>query len=219
MCKNVQVLETLLREMCHRWKSSFATIDSIMMVSQSKNTTSDDYRVLQNRIHAHISAESICIPIWGDIDNNRVSGSTLCRHIQALSNHLSNSYEQVKERVRINVRVDGETQLRGLTCNAFKSCTLIINELVTNALQYAFPEGRNGEICVALRFQNEQYCLTISDDGVGLPEHVDLVESGTTGIRWVAGLTRSPLRGVIEIDRSNGTTFKLSFPVDNIFAG
>ncbi|MCD6486756.1 MAG: sensor histidine kinase, partial [Syntrophobacterales bacterium] len=89
---------------------------------------------------------------------------------------------------------------------------LIMNELISNALKHAFPEGRNGSIAVELK-QNtkaEEYTLTVTDDGIGFPEEIDYRNTETFGLQLVDMLTEQ-LSGTMELDRSKGTSFKIVF--------
>jgi two-component sensor histidine kinase len=89
-------------------------------------------------------------------------------------------------------------------------CALIVNELVSNALKYAFPDGRAGRIEVALQALAApgSFALSVADDGVGLPEGFDPKTSATLGIQLVEILARQ-LRGHLTIDRAHGTRFEL----------
>jgi len=87
---------------------------------------------------------------------------------------------------------------------------LILNELVSNALKYAFPEGRQGILEIGLRRENGQMIFTVADDGIGFPEEVDLIKSNSLGLQLVNGLVQQ-LHGTLEIERGCGTVFKVRF--------
>ena len=98
-------------------------------------------------------------------------------------------------------------------------CVLIINELVSNALKHAFPavsspllaESRNGyTIRVEMHVQDGHYILAISDNGVGFPAEVDLRSTTSLGMQLVTMLAKQ-LGGAIQLDRSGGTTFTITF--------
>ena len=91
-------------------------------------------------------------------------------------------------------------------------CGLIINELVSNALKYAFPENIRGNITIHI-FENtpQELTLTVSDDGIGLPEDISMDNAQTLGLRMVNTLTRQ-ISGHLTIDRETGTTFQICFP-------
>ena len=96
-------------------------------------------------------------------------------------------------------------------------CGLIITELITNALKYAFPltvaevAGRTNEIWVNLQeVRDGQICLLIGNNGNDLPADLDLTETDTLGLKLVARLVKQ-LNGSLEFERNHGTVFKISF--------
>jgi two-component sensor histidine kinase len=92
-------------------------------------------------------------------------------------------------------------------------CGLIINELLSNSLKYAFPDGRRGTIGVMLRrAENGMVVLTISDDGVGMPQGVDFRNPSTLGLRIVNILTEQ-LKGTLTLNPGSGTSFTVTFPM------
>jgi two-component sensor histidine kinase len=91
-------------------------------------------------------------------------------------------------------------------------CGLILNELITNAFKYAFPEGRGGEIRVLLRREgDEDLELSVSDDGVGLPEDYERQDRGSLGLTLVRLLCEQ-LDGRMEIFSGKGTSCRILFP-------
>jgi len=92
-------------------------------------------------------------------------------------------------------------------------CGLVINELVTNSLKYAFPADRTGEIAVSIRESDHNDLeLLVSDNGVGLPESFNLrADIKSLGLKLVINLVEKQLHGKIEVDSSQGTTFKIIF--------
>jgi two-component sensor histidine kinase len=91
-------------------------------------------------------------------------------------------------------------------------CGLIINELVSNALKHAFPNGREGEIYVKLHNCDENKIeLTVSDNGIGIPENLDIKNSNSLGLHLVYILTEDQLKGEIRVENSNGTKFQIKF--------
>lgn len=104
-------------------------------------------------------------------------------------------------------------------------CGLVVNELITNALKYAFPDNRKGKITI--RFLVEEvpdnaketndksnqsfYKLIISDNGVGADEK-EIFNTGSLGLTLVQGLV-GQLQGTIDVKHSNGLTFTIMFPV------
>ena len=101
-----------------------------------------------------------------------------------------------------------------LPINAAVPCGLVTNELISNALKHGFPAGRRGEIKINLSRESEEYAvLSISDNGQGIPEDIDLTKTETLGMQLVHLLT-DQLGGHLTIHRVNPTAFILRFPVE-----
>jgi len=89
-------------------------------------------------------------------------------------------------------------------------CALIVNELVSNSLKHAFPEDREGEIVMEVsRGPKGEHRLVIGDNGVGFPADLDFRQTETLGLQLVTLLV-DQLDGTIELDRSHGTTFRIT---------
>lgn len=88
---------------------------------------------------------------------------------------------------------------------------LIISELVSNSLKYAFPDERAGEIRISLQYHDKDFELIITDNGIGLPEDIDFRNvNSSLGLRLVNSLINQ-LDGTIELDRSQGTEYTIRF--------
>ncbi|MGC9516154.1 MAG: sensor histidine kinase [Methanomicrobiales archaeon] len=89
-------------------------------------------------------------------------------------------------------------------------CGLIINELVTNSLKYAFPNQEEGKISVYFNSDGDEHVLKVGDDGVGLPEDLDLDKTDTLGFQLVNSLL-DQLDGKLEMETNKGTTYIMRF--------
>jgi two-component sensor histidine kinase len=90
-------------------------------------------------------------------------------------------------------------------------CGLIINELVSNALRHAYPDGRRGTLRVTLSHNGDgTHTLTVGDDGIGLPADIVLPPTSTLGLALVDTLTRQ-LEGTLSVDRTGGTSVSVRF--------
>ena len=108
------------------------------------------------------------------------------------------------------VRVFADIESVSLDIDLAIPCGLIINELVSNSLKYAFPDGRTGEIRVGLARDESNYTLTVSDNGIGLPSGLDFRDTPSLGLQLVNMLV-SQLEGTIELDSAGGTMFRITF--------
>ncbi len=90
-------------------------------------------------------------------------------------------------------------------------CGLIINELLSNALRHAFPEGREGKIVIGMRGDDSgQITLTVRDNGKGFPDYIDFRNTKSLGMQLVISLVNQ-LEGTIELDKSEGSAFTITF--------
>jgi two-component sensor histidine kinase len=130
------------------------------------------------------------------------------RYIRDLTGFLSRTYGANPETITTKIKADDV--LLGL--DAAVPCGLILNELVSNALKHAFPNGKTGEIWVELAAgQNQQVKLRVSDDGIGFPETLNWQNTNSLGLNLVNSLVNQ-LEGVIKLGSSNGgTTFDITF--------
>ena len=110
---------------------------------------------------------------------------------------------------RIEMKVDIEGVM--LDVNNSIPCGLIINELVSNALAHAFPDGRKGRIDISMRSgSGGRIALSVRDNGTGFPADIDFRNTASLGMQLVNSLV-TQLDGLIELDRTEGTSFSIEF--------
>ncbi len=109
--------------------------------------------------------------------------------------------------VKLDVRSENIT----LSVDHAIPAALIVNELLSNAMKYAFPDGRSGTVLIEFYAEKEgRRVLSVSDNGAGLPENLDIEKTETLGLQLVTSLARQ-LRGEIELAREKGTRFTIRF--------
>ena len=123
-----------------------------------------------------------------------------------LSTNLLHSYQVYENHVQL--KQDVATVM--LNLDQAIPCGLILNEIVTNAFKYAFPDKRKGEVRISLREEDGMINLVMADNGIGLPEGFDYENSETLGLQLVTILT-DQLSAELDIDNSEGTKYTLSF--------
>lgn len=197
--------ETLLREVHHRVKNNMQVIVSLLRL-QSHQIKGDALREMFRISQARIQSMAL---IHEKLYQSRdLAGIDFGAYVEVLAAYLRSSSGPDASRVGIEIHIPGVS----LDINRAIPCGLIINELVTNALKYAFPSpGRGARIRIAMsRGKNGRFSLTISDNGVGLPEGVSLEKPETLGLQIVTDLVRQ-LNGRLAVDRAGGTTFRIEF--------
>ena len=93
-------------------------------------------------------------------------------------------------------------------------CGLLLNELITNSLKYAFPEGRKGRMWIKFIPEDETMAIEFGDNGVGIPENINLAPPKSLGLQLVQMLATHDLHGSITLERDQGTQFHIEFPVN-----
>lgn len=195
--------EVLLKEIHHRVKNNLQIISSLLNL-QSRYIKDENalgaFNESQNRIK---SMALIHEKLYQSEDLTKID---FAEYIKSLTFHLFRSYSVNPGTVELSINFgdvlfDIDTSI---------PCGLIINELVSNSLKYAFADGRKGKISIDLQLDGEKYVLVISDNGVGFPEGLDFQNTGTLGLRLVNILVNQ-INGVITLDKSEGTSFKIVF--------
>lgn len=196
--------ETLLREIHHRVKNNLQIIISLLRLQSRyfKETQSIDLiKASQDRIK---SMALIHEKLYQSKDLARFDFG---EYIRGLTSHLFQSAIWNTSAVQLEINAERIS----LDINKAIPCGLIINELVSNALKHAFPEGGKGIVRIDLHpHEKGKYTLVVSDNGVGFPEKIDFRDTKTLGLQLVNDLI-GQLKGTIELDRKDGTTFKLTF--------
>jgi two-component sensor histidine kinase len=200
--------ETLLKEVHHRVKNNLQVIASLLRL-QSRYLLDEESRSMfqesQNRVH---SISLVHEMLYQAADLSRVEFSD---YLVTLTRNLAENWSTTVGSVEIAVEAPGVQ----LSVDTAIPCGLIVNELVTNALKHAFPEGRSGphSIRVSAAWEpNGWLRLCVRDNGVGIPENLNLRRPGSLGLELVSTLTRQ-LRGKSEVRREAGTTFEICFQV------
>jgi len=130
-------------------------------------------------------------------------------YIKTIAEDLINTNTCIQVRPELIIDA-GETQL-GI--DQAIPCGLIVNELITNALKYAFKDGTQGNrLAISLK-KDETGMITIrvSDNGPGIPAGIDIENTQTLGIQLIGLLTRQ-IRGTCRLDRDGGTAWTITFP-------
>ncbi len=127
-------------------------------------------------------------------------------YVQNLTAYLLRSYSSGNNTIKLNTDVNDIL----LGIDLAIPCGLIINELVSNALKYAFPGDRNGTITISVCREAGEYTLVVGDDGVGMPLDLDYRKTGSLGLQLVDTLN-GQLEGSISMSRTGGTWFTIKF--------
>ena len=196
--------EVLLKEVHHRVKNNLQIISSMLSL-QASSIDDPDYvgmlKECQNRIR------SIAIIHEKLYKSKDLASVDFAEYVNSLVNYLYHSY--CPNTTRINLKMDVDSAY--LNVDRAISCGLILNELISNAFKHAFPGNMAGEIRVSFHKADvEEYILNISDNGVGLPDVIDIRDTQSLGFQLVSILADS-MDCKIEVQRTEGTGFRLTF--------
>ncbi|MBM4241991.1 MAG: PAS domain S-box protein, partial [Euryarchaeota archaeon] len=195
--------ESLLAEIHHRVKNNMQIISSLLSLQSRYIKDERDLEIFRDSQSRVKSMSMIHEKLYQSIDFAHIN---FAEYILSLTLELSSTYKVDRTRIKI------ETNVEDVKLNIENAVPLglIVNELLTNSIKHAFPEGHKGIINIELRSEDSEYELIISDDGVGLPEDIDLRKTDTLGLQLINRLVEQ-LDGTIELDKSRGTEFKVKF--------
>jgi two-component sensor histidine kinase len=201
--KSLKDKEVLLKEVHHRVKNNLQIIYGLLNLQAFKTGDAMAFNALkdsENRIYsmALIHKKLYQSEELGEID--------FLDYAEKLADDLYESYGTNRKKIPFVLSGDHIW----LDVDRSVACGLILNELISNALKYAFSSGK-GEIRVSLYRKGENLELTVGDNGRGLPRDFNIHTSNSLGLELVLALT-GQLGGELFIERENGAVFKILFP-------
>ncbi len=162
----------------------------------------DVFRECQNRVMAMVLAQE---QVYRSTHPLEVD---LRGYIEELTGNLYRSYGVDEDDISLEIDV-GDVRFGVDTAIP---CGLIVNEIVSNSLQHAFPEERAGKLTIALvSVAENEFELIVGDNGIGLPADIDLEALQTLGLTMLVAFADGELQGRIELDRAEGTEFRIRF--------
>ncbi|MBU0651887.1 MAG: response regulator [Proteobacteria bacterium] len=200
--------ELLLSEIHHRVKNNMQVISGLLDL-QARSSKNPELMEMFHESQIRIQAMALVHEkLYGSKDFARID---LAGYVRTLSQELFQSYKINPGKMNLIVQADGEVYV---DINKAIPCGLILNELISNALQHAFPGDGPGEIKIIIGETKEtEIEIVIRDNGVGLPDDVDIHQPRTVGLHLVNGLVKNQIDGQIEVRRDNGTEFRIKFPL------
>jgi PAS domain S-box-containing protein len=191
--------EVLLKEVHHRVKNNLQLI-STMHRSQARTladpNVSSFFAAMQDRLK---SIADIHEHLYQADDLTHID---FAQYVRRLGSNLIRSF-------RPDVSLSIDVQDVFLDIDTAIRCGLIVNELLSNCLKYAFPDEA-GEIAISVQRDREHCVLTVRDDGIGFPEDLDIDDTESLGLEIVTSQV-DQLNGTIDLVRSPGTTFTITF--------
>jgi two-component sensor histidine kinase len=200
--------EVLLREVHHRVKNNLATIIGLINMHGHEVADPGARDVLIN-LGSRIKSMALIHEFL--YRSESLSRIHVQEYLKALVSHLRTTFGAGSS---IAMRISADVHM---AIDDAVPCGMIINELITNSLKYAFPDkaachdDRTCEILVEVGWDGERYTIRVEDNGVGMPKDLDVEAKDTLGLRLVKMLGQHQMGGAMEMGFENGTRFSLVF--------
>jgi two-component sensor histidine kinase len=203
--KALKEKEVLLKEIHHRVKNNLQIVSSLLNLQAGRlgnEQLREPFRISQNRLQAMILLHE---QLYQSKNLAEIQyGEYITRQAQELFRVYGVDHDTITLQIlseNINVNIDKAIPFG-----------LILTELLSNALKYAFPSNKKGTLTIQLSAEHDGFItLRVSDNGVGFPGSLDFRRSDTLGMRLVCALTEQ-LEGTMELRREGGTEFVIRFP-------
>jgi len=198
--------EMLVREIHHRTKNN------LMIMASLLNLTSADIEDEKSREIFHqiqTRAKSMALIHEKLYRSDNIKQINFGDYIRHLARDLFNSFLEDPERVELVMELED----LNLDINTAIPLGLILNELLTNSMKYAFPEGQCGTITIKFFREAEKYVMIVNDDGIGLPPDFDINQTDTLGLQLVKSLI-GQIEGHINVQCKEGTCIQIRFQED-----
>lgn len=195
--------EVLLKEIHHRVKNNLQVVSSLLdlQCQQIQDPgTLEIFQTSQNRVK---SMALIHEKLYQSPNLDRIN---FANYLENLTNHLFQTYAINPN----NITLQFNLQDISLSIDTSVYCGLIVNELVANALKHGFPGQKQGQIWLELKSENNLISLEIRNDGLKLANSLEYQTEKSLGMQLVKALIEQ-IKGEMEIDRSHGTAFKITF--------
>jgi PAS domain S-box-containing protein len=203
--------EVLLKEIHHRVKNNLQIVYSLLRLQRRRlkdQLAANALLESQNRIEA---IALIHEKLYQSEDLSRIN---LAEYVPSLITNLVSTYNV--DRIQIDLRIEIEPAF--LNIDKAICCGLIVNELLSNSLKYAFSELKQCEPCISIKFtkvEKSAFSLIVGDNGAGIPHHINLLHLETLGLQLVQGFVKQ-LKGTLQENRQSGTEFCILFPGENV---
>jgi two-component sensor histidine kinase len=196
----------LLKEVNHRIKNNFQLVSSILQLESAGISDPQALQILDDCRYRLRTIAILHEKLYMADDLTEVNAGGYIRDILA---DLFKSFVSGSQNIEYKLETDHVT----LSIRKLLPCGIIVNELVSNALKYAFPPGNEEGplISVALREEAGTVHLTVSDNGTGFPRDLDIRKTDSLGLKLVTILSEEQLEGRLTLEREKGTLFHIQF--------
>jgi two-component sensor histidine kinase len=202
---DLEVKTALLQEINHRVRNNLASIVGLLSMELMRPEPRPAKTVLMNsinrvksigQVHTMLSEDS-----FGAVDFQSIA--------EAIVGFVTSSWGSGRQ---VQVEVGGDPVV--LDPKRAGSLALVVNELITNSLKYAFPDQKQGLVEIQSKVQAGEVAVVVRDNGVGLPADFEPERAGSLGMRIVRNLVRTDLKGKFSLHNDGGTVATIVFPAN-----
>jgi PAS domain S-box-containing protein len=195
--------EVLLKEVHHRVKNNLQVITSLLNL-QAERSADEHVQVVLRENQARIKSMSL---VHEELyQSEELALVNFSDYLRRLTSGLMQAYDKAGKSIAVHYDMDDLC----LGIDAAIPCGLIVNELLTNTIDHAFKGRQGGNVKIRFFRQGRKFLLGVTDDGIGLPEAIDVHSTETLGLHLVSTLTEQ-LKGGLTVTRDQGTSFILEF--------
>jgi PAS domain S-box-containing protein len=197
--------EILLKEIHHRVKNNLQIIISLLFLQAKQN---NDPATTGALMDSQTRVKSMALVHEKLYQSENLGSIDFAGYLHTLVPNLMVAYGAETRRIRVSIAAKDLP----LSITTAIPLGLIMNELVSNSLKYAFPDGREGELSIEGNAKGDTMQITVRDNGIGIPGSLDWRYTESLGLHLVQMLTRQ-LRGTVDLSREGGTEFRFTIPV------
>lgn len=205
--KSLEEKDLMMKEIHHRVKNNFMIIQSLLQL-QSRHIEDEDVLEIFRESQSRIKSMAFIHQRLYQHDN--LKKINFGDYPQTLASDIFKSYVSNPDQIKLDIDTKDVT----LDIDTAIPLGLILNELISNSLKYAFPKDRKGHIMIKSYLKDSMYSLIVSDDGIGFPEVLDYTKSDSLGLKLIYSLSKQ-IDAEVKLDTTNGTRFEITFDVGN----
>jgi two-component sensor histidine kinase len=206
--KSLEEKEYLLKEIHHRVKNNLQIVSGILQL-QSIHSKNKEFKDIMQQSQNRIQSMALIHQML--YQNEDIRYIPFKKYIEKLTSQITSTSRINVKNIKVDIlieeiRFDVETAI---------PLGLIVNELLSNAFKHAFPEGQSGGIIIWLkRLKQNEYKLIVKDDGIGMPEGIDIQLASTLGLQLVTMLSKQ-MKSEFKYENNGGAEFSIKFSVQN----
>ncbi|MTI39598.1 PAS domain-containing protein [Fulvivirga lutimaris] len=203
---SIKEKDALFKELHHRIKNNLQMVSSLLFI---KSTMTDDMTLRRfidetsTKIHSISSIHEQLLQLQG------VNMLDIKDYLESLCQNLVHTYSYGSLKFKLNMNIESAE----MNIDRVLNIGLIVNEIISNSMKYAYPNSDTGEIMVVLKNTKNESSLTVSDHGIGIPSEKFAELDNSYGMQLISLFTKQ-IKGTLDIDNSKGTKYTIKFPTN-----